>query len=71
MKYCKKCGILYSTDVCPGCGVDVQEALDAEQPPDAPPQRKKAGQQWLVLIVGVPVFIWLIYLVIRLLSTGA
>ena len=25
MKYCKKCGVLYSTDVCPNCGIVMPE----------------------------------------------
>lgn len=65
MKYCKKCGVLYATDVCPKCGIVAPE----EQPEPQVADRKTVMRQWIGLIVGIPLFIMAIYLVIYLLHS--
>ena len=63
MKYCKKCGVLYTTDVCPKCGIEEPEELPEPEAPD----KKTLMRQWIGLIVGIPLFIMAIYVVIYLL----
>ena len=63
MKYCKKCGILYATDVCPKCGIEEPEDLSEPEAPD----KKTLVRQWIGLIVGIPLFIMAIYVVIYML----
>ena len=63
MKYCKKCGILYATDVCPKCGVQEPEDLPEPEAPD----KRTLVRQWIGLLVGIPLFIMAIYVVIYLL----
>ena len=63
MKYCKKCGCLYATDVCPKCGIQEPEQ---QQEPEAP-DRRTLTRQWIGLLVGIPVFIMAIYAVIYIL----
>jgi hypothetical protein len=62
MKYCKKCGVLYATDVCPKCGIQEPEETEA---PVA--DQKTVTRQWIGLLIGIPLFIMAIYLVIYLL----
>jgi len=62
MKYCKKCGVLYATDVCPKCGIQEPEP---EEPPVA--DKRTVTRQWIGLLIGIPVFIMAIYVVIYLL----
>ncbi|MBQ1821624.1 MAG: hypothetical protein II117_08490 [Clostridia bacterium] len=65
MKYCKTCGVLYTTDVCPKCGVVVP---DGQEPPkQADP--KTVRRQWIALILAIPAAILLIMGVINLLKT--
>ena len=63
MKYCKKCGVLYATEVCPKCGIVEPE----DQPEPAAPDKKTLARQWIGLLVGIPLFIMAIYVVIYLL----
>ena len=63
MKYCKKCGILYVTDVCPKCGIVEPEDLPEPEAPD----KKTLVRQWTGLLIGVPLFILAIYFVIYML----
>ena len=63
MKYCKKCGVLYTTDVCPNCGVAVPE----DQKPAAPAEPKTVRKQWIALIIAIPAAILLIMGVLYLL----
>ncbi len=65
MKYCKKCGVLYSTDVCPKCGIIYPPKTDET----APTEKKSVRRQWLALIIGIPAMIALIYVVLRLIYT--
>ena len=65
MKYCKKCGVLYTTDVCPKCGVTVPDDLPA--PPEAEP--KIVRRQWIALVIAIPAAILLIMGVLYLLRT--
>jgi hypothetical protein len=64
MKYCKKCGVLYTTDVCPKCGVIQPEA--SEPPDSAPP--KTVRRQWIALVIAIPAAILLITGVLKLLQ---
>jgi len=63
MKYCKKCGVLYSDllDACPKCGIPLEDP-DAEAPKLAAKGVKI--RQWIGLCVGIPAFIGVLYLVI-------
>lgn len=65
MKYCKKCGVLYTTDVCPKCGVAVPDDLEPAPPADPGTVRK----QWIALAVAIPAAILLIMGVLYLLKT--
>ncbi len=64
MKYCKKCGVLYATDTCPQCGIIYPE----EQPPAQPEKPEHVRSGWILLVVGVPVLIAVIYGAITLLT---
>ncbi|MBQ2202220.1 MAG: hypothetical protein II412_06565 [Clostridia bacterium] len=65
MKYCKKCGVLYTTDVCPKCGVAVPDDLEPASPADPGTVRK----QWIALAAAIPAAILLIMGVLYLLKT--
>ena len=54
MKYCKKCGILYVTDVCPKCGIEVPE----NQPEPHEAEKGTLIRQWVGLLLGIPAFIF-------------
>jgi hypothetical protein len=64
MKYCKKCGVLYTTDVCPKCGIAVPD----EEEPSAPADPRSVRKQWIALILAIPAVILLIMGVIYLLK---
>ena len=64
MKYCKKCGVLYTTDVCPKCGV----AIPDEQEPASPAEPKTVRKQWIALIIAIPAMILLIMGVVYLMK---
>lgn len=70
MKYCKKCRILYSDEAaaCPKCGVS-DEAAKAEEIAPVSSDKKRVGLDWLWLVIGIPVFIGLIYLFVYLLKS--
>ena len=63
MKYCKKCGTLYVTEVCPKCGIEEPEDLPEPESAD----KKTLVRQWIGLLVGIPLFIIAIYVVIYML----
>ena len=63
MKYCKKCGVLYTTDVCPNCGIVAPEQQETGQ---APADQKTVRRQWIGLLIGIPAFILVIMAVIYL-----
>ena len=65
MKYCKKCGVLYSTDVCPKCGVIEPQQTD----PNPPADPKHVKRQWIALLIAIPASILLIMGVLYLLYT--
>ena len=65
MKYCKKCGVLYTTDVCPNCGIVTPEQ-ETEQPPA---DHKTVRRQWIALLIGIPLFILAIMAIIYLFQT--
>lgn len=66
MKYCKKCGVLYTTDVCPKCGVVPPEPQETEQ---IPAEGKTVKRQWISLLIGIPAFILAIWLIVYLFRT--
>ena len=65
MKYCKKCGVLYATDVCPKCGVIAPE----QEPPACEPDKKTVRKHWIALFIAIPLAILLIMSVLFLLKT--
>ncbi len=64
MKYCKKCGVLYSDllDACPKCGVPLEDPNAA--PPEEAPRSVKV-RQWIGLCVGIPLLVGVLYVMIR------
>ena len=62
MKYCKTCGVLYTTDVCPKCGVVTPDDQES-----APAEPKTVRKQWIALLIAVPAAILLIMGVLYLL----
>ncbi len=66
MKYCKKCGVLYATDVCPKCGIVQPESQETEQ---APADSRTVRRQWIALLIGIPAFILAIILIVYLFRT--
>ncbi len=66
MKYCKKCGVLYSDllDVCPKCGVETEDP-NALPPKEAP--KSVRVRQWIGIVIGIPLMIGVLYVVIRFL----
>ncbi len=62
MKYCKKCGVLYTTDVCPKCGILKPEG---EQPQKQASDRE-IRRGWISLVIAIPAAILLILGVITL-----
>ncbi|MBR0425096.1 MAG: hypothetical protein IJK01_03125 [Clostridia bacterium] len=66
MKYCKKCGVLYSTDVCPKCGIVMPDPDAAEQKPRDP---REVRRNWIALLIGIPAFIGAILLIVYLFRT--
>ena len=56
MKYCKKCGVLYTTDVCPKCGIEEpdQNPIADESDP------KTVKRQWIGLLIAIPAAILII-----------
>ena len=62
MKYCKKCGVLYTTDVCPKCGVVEPESKTEQEPATA----KEIRKRWITLVIAIPAAILLIMGVVSL-----
>lgn len=56
MKYCKKCGVLYATDVCPKCGIKEPEQSPIAEKSD--PHTLK--RQWIALLIAIPAAILII-----------
>jgi uncharacterized membrane protein YvbJ len=70
MKYCKKCGVLYSDllGACPKCGVPLEDA-NAEPPKES--TKKERVRQWIGICIGIPALVGVLYLVIYYLSVLA
>ena len=64
MKYCKKCGVLYTTDVCPKCGI----VAPADSDPALAAAPKTVRRQWIALVVAIPAAILFITGVLYLLK---
>lgn len=64
MKYCRRCHILYSSAAaaCPKCGA----AAPPKEEEAAPADKREVRRDWIMLIVGIPLFIGAIYLIISL-----
>ena len=62
MKYCKKCGVIYTTDVCPNCGILIPDEKTEQKQADP----KEVRRNWIALIVGIPLFIGVIMLIVYL-----
>lgn len=63
MKYCKKCGVLYSglLERCPKCNAVLEEHREDQAPaPEAP--RETKVKQWIGICIGIPAMIALFYL---------
>lgn len=67
MKYCKKCGVLYSDllSACPKCGVTLE---DSNAAPPKEPSRRVLIRQWIGICIGIPALVGILYLVIYYLS---
>ena len=70
MKYCKTCRTFYSDEaaVCPKCGIDAARAK-AEAVSSEKAEQKKVIKDWIWLVIGVPLFIGLIYLLVYILRS--
>ena len=70
MRYCKKCRIFYSSaaGACPKCGVSAEKAAEAETSNEQADKRR-VGLDWLWLVIGIPLFIGLIYLFVFILKS--
>ncbi|MBO4385003.1 MAG: hypothetical protein J5854_06255 [Clostridia bacterium] len=67
MKYCRNCRIFYSSQAaaCPKCGVSY-EAAKANEIAEGEADKRRVRRDWIWLAVGIPLFIGLIYLLIKL-----
>ena len=67
MKYCKKCGVLYSSllEQCPKCNTALSEHEAEAQAPAPEASRQTKVRQWIALIIGVPALIFFLYFVIE------
>ena len=63
MRYCKKCGVLYSNllEQCPQCNTALSEY---EEPPAPEAPKSVKIRQWIAICIGVPALIGLLYAVI-------
>ena len=68
MKYCKRCGVLYSDllESCPKCGSMPEGGNDA--PTESDP--KTVRKQWVAILVGIPLLILVLYLAGWLIRSG-
>lgn len=62
MKFCKNCGCLYTTDVCPKCGITMPDAPEERELTEEEQKQKK--RNWIGILIGFPAFIGFIYLII-------
>ena len=77
MKFCMKCGAFYEGkdgQGCPKCAEAAKlladaEAAEIDHAMDADTARRARRRAWAQLIVGVPAFIGVIYLIIYLIRT--
>ncbi|MDD3920219.1 MAG: hypothetical protein PHO41_03485 [Eubacteriales bacterium] len=76
MPFCKTCGTFYpnSMEVCPKCNAKVVqeqiEQAEAQAPSTMTEEEIKAARKksWIQILIGVPAFIGLIYLLIWLMK---
>ena len=64
MKFCKKCGVLYSDllEACPRCGT-MPEPSAEQGPLAADPPKSTIRRQWIAILIGIPAFILALYLI--------
>ena len=64
MKYCKKCGVLYSSllEQCPKCNTALAEH---EEPPAPEADKRVRTRQWIALCIGIPALIAFLFFTIR------
>lgn len=70
MRYCKRCGVLYSDGnaCCPKCNA----ALTDYVPPEPPAAEGRARvRQWIALCAGIPAMIAVFYLFFWLIKSAA
>ncbi len=60
MKYCKHCGVLYSSllDHCPKCDPSIVSHVE---PPAPEADKRTRTRQWVWLCVGIPLLILFLY----------
>ena len=74
MKFCMKCGAFYEDKDgtgCPTCAENARlraaaEAAEINHQMDAESARRARRRAWIELIIGVPAFIGVIYLIVYL-----
>ncbi len=69
MKICPKCKTVYSSyaAACPRCGIQ-----QPERPDDvAPAPKERVRRDWIWILVGVPAFIGLIYLILWIMKLAS
>ena len=67
MRFCKTCGTLYASnlDCCPKCNPKAAEAIERQKDaPKADPQAVK--KQWVLIVIGIPLFILAIRFILTL-----
>lgn len=62
MKFCKKCGCLYNTEVCPKCGIEIPDPPEERELTEE--EKKEQKRNWIGILIGFPAFIAVIYLII-------
>lgn len=64
MKYCKKCGVLYSglLESCPKCNALLEEHIPEEAPPPEASKKTKI-KQWIGICIGIPALVALLYII--------
>lgn len=67
MKYCKRCGVLYSDAAkdCPRCKIPLETVPDGVvmKPEDISPEelKERKKKDWIAICIGVPVLFGIIF----------
>ena len=72
LKHCDKCGTFYNDqlDQCPKC-FPAADFMQESEKNAKKPDRKTLRNQWIVILIGIPLMILLYYLIIDLLKAVA